>query len=80
MKQLKTTVVYSVPEWEYCNKISKGEASSETCRFCIKHKGNFVCVLHNMPLEAETDKKVRKTYMCIKATVGFRIPKIKRGN
>ena len=40
MKTLNINVKFKVPRGGKCNQ----------CRFCVKHKKQYICVLHNMPL------------------------------
>lgn len=71
MKRVKTTVNYKVPNWEFCNCSRLGKPTKEMCRFCVKHGKNYVCVLHNMPLDVVEGILVKKDMACIKATAGF---------
>ena len=71
MKRVKTTVNYKVPDWEFCNCSRLGKPTKDMCRFCVKHGKNYVCVLHNMPLDVVEGILVKKDMACIKATVGF---------
>lgn len=71
MKRIKTTVTYKVPEWGYCNHSSFGRPTQSVCRFCVKHKGTYVCALHNMPLDITDGTLIAKTRECVKATAGF---------
>lgn len=71
MKKVKTTVNYKVPDWVFCNCSRLGKPTKDMCRFCVKHGKNYVCVLHNMPLEVVEGTLVKKDTACIKATAGF---------
>ena len=71
MKRVKTTVNYKVPDWEFCNCSRLGKPTKDTCRFCVKHSKNYVCVLHNMPLDIVEGALVKKDMACIKATAGL---------
>ena len=71
MKRVKTTVNYKVPDWEFCNCSRLGKPTKDMCRFCVKHGKNYVCVLHNMPLDVVEGILVKKDMACIKATAGF---------
>lgn len=71
MKKVKTTVNYKVPDWGFCNCSRLGKPTKDMCRFCVKHGKNYVCVLHNMPLEIVEGTLVKKDTACIKATAGF---------
>lgn len=71
MKRVKTTVNYKVPDWEFCNGSRLGKPTKDMCRFCVKHGKNYVCVLHNMPLDVVEGILVKKDMACIKATAGF---------
>lgn len=71
MKKVKTTVNYKVPDWEFCNCSKLGRPTKDTCRFCVKHGKDYICVLHNMPLEVVEGMLVKKDTACVKATAGF---------
>ena len=71
MKRVKTTVNYKVPDWEFCNYSRLGKPTKDMCRFCVKHGKNYICVLHNMPLDIVEGTLVKKDIACIKATTGF---------
>ena len=71
MKKVNTTVNYKVPDWEFCNCSRLGKPTKDMCRFCVKHGKNYVCVLHNMPLEVVEGMLVKKDTACIKDTAGF---------
>ena len=71
MKLVKTTVNYKVPDWEFCNCSRLGKPTKDMCRFCVKHGKNYVCVLHNMPLDVVEGILVKKDTACIRATAGF---------
>ena len=60
MKRVKTTVTYKVPDWEFCNCSRLGKPTKDMCRFCVKHGKNYVCVLHNMPLDVVEGILVKK--------------------
>lgn len=71
MKRVKTTVNYKAPDWEFCNCSRLGKPTKDMCRFCAKHGKDYVCVLHNMPLDVVEGTLVKKDMACIKATAGF---------
>lgn len=71
MKKVKTTVTYKVPDWEFCNCSRLGKPTKDMCRFCVKNGKNYVCVLHNMPLDMVEGILVKKDPACIRATAGF---------
>lgn len=71
MKCVKTTVTYKVPDWAYCNHSNFGKPTKDMCRFCVKHGKQYICVLHNMPLEVAEGVLVKKDLSCIRATAGF---------
>lgn len=71
MKQVKTTVNYKVPDWEFCNCSRLGKPTKDMCRFCVKHGKGYVCVLHNMPLDMVEGILVKKDMACVRATAGF---------
>lgn len=69
MKNIKSTVTYTVPNWNYCNSdnlINGGELTRNVCRFCVKGR----CLLYDKPLSV-SDQLISKTRECCKATVGF---------
>ena len=71
MKKVKTTVTYKVPDWEFCNCSRLGKPTKAMCRFCVKHGKDYICVLHNMPLDIVEGILVKKDHACIRATAGF---------
>ena len=73
MKKIKSTVSYTVPNWNFCNSdnlINGGELSKNTCRFCHKTKAGHECLLYNVSLSSN-DGLINKTRECCKATAGF---------
>lgn len=72
MKRIKTTVIYKVPDWEFCNCSRLGKPTGDMCRFCVKCGKSYKCVLHNMPLDTVEGVLVKKDLACIKATAGFK--------
>lgn len=66
MKTLNTMLTYRVPSGILCHLESD---SKKLCRFCIKHKSVYICVLHNTPLQF--DGNVLKSEPCRKAVCGF---------
>ena len=73
MKRIKSTVYYTVPNWNFCNSdnlINGGELSKHTCRFCVKDKTGYYCLLHDEPLSVK-DALISKVHECCKATAGF---------
>lgn len=71
MKKVKTTVNYKVPEWGFCNCSKLGKPTKDMCRFCVKSKGKYVCVLHNIPLDTHDGVLIKKDNECLRATAGF---------
>lgn len=75
MRKVKLTVAYRLPSWNFCNldSYTKDQRfSKETCRFCVKDKKGYRCLLHDEPLTVDPTF-VHKTAACIKATAGFAI-------
>lgn len=73
MKPIKSTVVYSVPHWNFCNvdKFDVGAVpSKQVCQFCIKTRDGYHCALYNKPLFANGNK-IQKLDRCCDATVGL---------
>lgn len=70
--KVTTTVTHKVPCWEYCNKQAGIiTPSTETCRFCVKNKNSYTCVLHNEVLDTEQGGLIRKARACEKNMAGF---------
>ena len=74
MKRIQSSVTYTVPNWNFCNNdnlLPGGRLQKDTCRFCIKVKGGYRCMLYDQPLKSDGEfiDKVRE---CCKATAGFR--------
>lgn len=72
MKRIKTVITYRVPDWCFCNCSNFGRPTKELCRFCVKHGRDYVCVLHNMPLDIQEGFLVKKDEECVRATAGFK--------
>lgn len=73
MRQIKSTVTYVVPNWNFCNSdnvIHGGEITKNTCRFCIKSKTGHHCVLYDRSLSVN-DGLIYKVRACCEATAGF---------
>lgn len=75
MRKIKLTVKYRVPSWNFCNHDVFTEddmGSKELCRFCIKTKKGYRCVLHDTDLSSDA-RRVYKNEACIDASAGFAI-------
>lgn len=73
MRKIKTELKCRIPSWNYCQLddfTADGRFSKETCRFCVKTKAGYRCVLHDVALAAD-ENFVRKPEVCIKLTAGF---------
>lgn len=73
MKRIKSTVSYTVPNWNFCNSdilTATGDITKQTCRFCIKDKSGVHCTLYDKSL-ATKDDLIYKVRECCKATAGF---------
>ena len=69
MKKIKSTVTYTVPNWNFCNSdnlINGGELSKNVCRFCVKGR----CLLYDEQLTI-SGEFINKVRACCKATAGF---------
>ena len=73
LKKVKTQLTYRVPAGCYCNITTGmlGTPTKDKCRFCVKDRGGYVCVLHNIPLTVESKELPLKCRKCVKATAGF---------
>ena len=73
LKKVKTQITYMVPAGCYCNLTigMLGTPTKDKCRFCVKDRGGYVCVLHNIPLTVESKELPLKCRKCVKATAGF---------
>ena len=73
MKRLKSTVIYHVPSWNFCNSdiLVNHDVGKETCRFCIKTRNGYECLLHNQQLTT-FDELINKAPTCKRATAGDR--------
>lgn len=73
LKKVKTQITYRVPGGCYCNHTVGilGTPTKDKCRFCVKDRGGYVCVLHNIPLTVEAKELPLKCRNCVKATAGF---------
>lgn len=73
MKTIKSTVTYTVPNWNFCN-VDKfdidGTPSKRVCQFCIKTKQGHVCALYDEALSVQGDR-ISKVRACCKVTAGF---------
>lgn len=66
MIRMTSTVTYKVPRGLYCNHKMKKSTPLTRCRFCTEiYKGNFVCVLHNEPLNVLNGILIQKTPACL---------------
>lgn len=72
MKNVKVTINYKVPSWNFCNYDTGFGVSNISCRFCEKTKGSFCCQLYDKPLKYD-GTFVEKTPQCIKNTCNFGI-------
>lgn len=73
LKQIKQTITYNVPNWDYCNLMNPvtGGVQATKCRFCVNSKKQgYTCVLYNTPLGTEDVNAVRKAPQCRQATNG----------
>lgn len=73
MRQIKSTVSYKVPSWNFCNSDNlsvHGDLTSQTCRFCIKDKTGHRCLLYDEMLNTKGEF-IQKVRECCKATAGF---------
>ena len=73
MKRLKSTVVYTVPSWNFCNSdnLLDGEITKDTCRFCVRSGGGHSCMLYGDALYTNGEF-IKKTTACKRATAGFK--------
>lgn len=74
MQRVKHELSYRVPSWALCNldTITDDMVNAKTCRFCIKTKEGYKCILHDETLSSKgTD--VRKADACARITAGFTI-------
>lgn len=73
MKRIKSTVTYVVPHWNYCNSdnlLHGTELSKDTCKFCVKTKTGYDCLLYNRSLSVN-DGYITKIRACCEATAGY---------
>lgn len=73
MKKIKSTVNYTVPNWNFCNNdnlLIGGDMQNDTCRFCIKTRAGHRCVLYDQPLKTDGEF-IYKVRDCCRATAGF---------
>ena len=73
MKKITSQVTYTVPNWNFCNNdnlLPGGRLQKDTCRFCVKTKTGYRCLLYDQPLKTDGEfiDKIRE---CCKATAGF---------
>lgn len=75
MRKIKLTLQCRVPSWNFCNSDAPTKDlrySKELCRFCVKTKTGYHCMLHDESLKADKDF-IYKPTACIDATAGFAI-------
>ena len=73
MKRIKSNVSYIVPNWNYCNSdnlVNGGELTKHTCRFCVKTKAGYTCLLYNESLSTN-DEFISKVRACCEASAGY---------
>lgn len=73
MRKIKTELKCCIPSWNYCQLdgfTADDRFSKELCRFCVKTKAGYRCVLHDATLAAD-ENFVHKPAVCIKLTAGF---------
>lgn len=73
MKRIRSTVSYTVPNWNFCNNdnlINGGELTKNVCRFCVKTKSGYMCVLHDRALSTD-GKLIEKVNECKRASAGY---------
>ncbi len=75
MRKIKLALQCRVPSWNFCNHdghTPDDRYSKELCRFCVKTKQGYRCILHEQWLTSDPTF-VHKTAACIKATAGYAI-------
>ena len=75
MRKIKLEVKLRVPSWNFCTLdgfTHDDRFSKELCRFCIKTKNGYRCMLHDEGLKADSTF-VYKCPKCIDVTAGFRL-------
>lgn len=72
MKQVKVTVKYKVPSWNFCNYDTGRGVSNVVCRFCEKRGPGYHCQLYDTPLKFD-GTLIDKNRTCCKNTAGFGI-------
>lgn len=73
MKQIKSTVSYKVPHWNFCNEDNFDYGATlvkSKCRFCVKDKSGHHCLLYDKSLSTNNGL-ISKTPACVNATAGF---------
>lgn len=73
MKKIKSQVTYTVPTWNFCNSdnlLPGGHMQKDVCRFCIKSRSGYRCVLYDQPLKTDGEF-IDKLRECCRATAGF---------
>ena len=73
MRKVKVEIKCRVPSWNFCTLddfTANGRFSKEVCKYCVKDKHGYHCVLHDAGLAVEKDF-VLKCPSCIKVTAGF---------
>jgi len=73
MKRIKSTVIYKVPHWNFCNEDNfdyNGRPVKATCRFCVKDKTGYRCLLYDKPLSVNNNL-IQKLPTCCDETVGI---------
>lgn len=74
MRKIKQNITYTVPSWNFCTLDTvqpDGRYSKELCRFCVKDKTGYRCLLYEERL-ATNPPFVCKTKQCIDASAGFK--------
>lgn len=73
MRKVKLEMSHRLPSWNFCKLdgfTADGRFSKENCKFCVKVKGCYRCLLFDANLTADADF-VHKCPQCIKATAGY---------
>lgn len=73
MRNVKLDMKVRIPSWNYCTLddfTDNGRFSKEVCRFCVKTKGGYRCVLYDENLAADANF-VHKACRCIKVSAGY---------
>ena len=75
MRKIKLEVKLRVPSWNFCTLddfTPNGRFSKDVCRFCVKTKNGYHCMLHDEGLAAD-HSFVHKCPKCIDVTAGFQL-------